>query len=69
VKSTRCCKSVDIQTVTAALSGSQSKPPALPEVTHSNAWFAERLVSLRDHWSAFNAPPDRASFKQQLLFD
>jgi len=36
---------------------------------YPNAWFAERLVSLQDHWLAFNAPPERASFKQQLLFE
>ena len=36
---------------------------------YPNAWFAERLVSLQDRWSAFNAPPERASFKQQLLFE
>jgi group II intron reverse transcriptase/maturase len=36
---------------------------------YPNAWFADRLVSLQDHWSAFNAPPERASFKQQLLFE
>ena len=34
VKSKHCREKVDIQVAPAALSGSQWKPPALPEVTH-----------------------------------
>ena len=35
---------------------------------YPNAWFAERLVSLVVRWHTLN-PPERASFKQQLLFE
>lgn len=34
---------------------------------YPNAWFAERLVSLRDQWSAFNPPPGRVSTQLTLF--
>jgi group II intron reverse transcriptase/maturase len=35
---------------------------------YPNAWFATRLLSLKDHWYALN-PQERVSAKQQQLFE
>jgi RNA-directed DNA polymerase len=35
---------------------------------YPNAWFADRLLSLKDHWHTLNAS-ERVSVKQQRLFD
>jgi len=35
---------------------------------YPNAWFADRLVSLKEEWQRLH-PPEQVSYKQRLLFD
>jgi RNA-directed DNA polymerase len=35
---------------------------------YSNAWFADRLLSLKDEWQRLH-PPEQASYQQRLLFE
>ena len=35
---------------------------------YSNAWFADRLVSLKDEWQRLH-PPEQDSYQQRLLFE
>jgi RNA-directed DNA polymerase len=35
---------------------------------YSNAWFADRLLSLKDEWQRLH-PPEQVSYQQQLLFE
>jgi len=35
---------------------------------YPNAWFADRLMSLKEEWQRLH-PPEQVSYKQRLLFE